>query len=107
MPTLMRIVGIRDHGGKPLDGVDVLDVLTGQQTELERELYNYIGQTGPEFEQISHTTNEWKLAVFGPQVDDDRYDDSKRQRLLFNLREDSQETTNLADQHPHASAGRS
>jgi arylsulfatase A-like enzyme len=100
MPTLMNVVGVEDHGGKPLDGIDILDVLTGQQSSLERELYNYIGQAGPETEQIYHMTNEWKLLVLGPQVNDDGLDDSKRRRLLYNLKDDPKETTNLAGENP-------
>lgn len=100
MPTLMNVAGIEDHGGKPLDGIDILDVLTGNQTKLDRELYNYIGQAGPETEQISYTTNEWKLLIIGPQVNDDTLDDAKRRKMLFNLQEDPYETTNLAADHP-------
>jgi hypothetical protein len=96
----MRIAGVQDHGGKPIDGIDILEILTGRQPVLERELYNYIGQAGPETEQIYHTTNECKLLILGPQVNDDSLDDSKPQRLLFKLKEDPWETINLAGEYP-------
>jgi len=38
LPTLMRIVGTDDHGGKKLDGIDALDILTGKQKQHPRDL---------------------------------------------------------------------
>ncbi len=99
-PTLMRVAGIDDSGGKPLDGVDMLDLLTGDTAGLDRELYNYIGQTGPEREQVSYMTNDWKLIILGPAVHNDSADDSKRRRLLFHISEDPYETTDLAGRQP-------
>ncbi len=46
LPTLMRVVGVLDHGGKPLDGVDGLDVMRGKRERLDRELYSYTGTRG-------------------------------------------------------------
>ena len=100
MPTLMAAAGVEDHGGKPLDGINMLPVLSGENKTVERELYNYIGQAGPETEQISYMTNEWKLLVTGPLVTDDSADDSKRTRYLFRLSEDVAEKTNVAAEHP-------
>ncbi len=100
LPTVMRMAGINVHHGKPLDGVDVLDVLTGRQATVERELYNYIGQEGAHREQISYMTNEWKMVVIGPDVLDDSADDSMRKRFLFRIDEDIAEERNLLDEQP-------
>lgn len=100
LPTAMRIAGIESGPDEALDGVDVLDVLTGERETLERELYNYIGQAGPDEEQISVMTNEWKLLVLGPVLTDESADDSRRQRMLFQISEDPYETTDLAEEHP-------
>lgn len=100
LPTAMRIAGVESSAGKPLDGVDILDVLTGEQQDLERELFNYIGQTGPETEQLSYMTNEWKLIVLGPAVNDESADDSKRRRMLFHIADDMAEEHDVAAEHP-------
>jgi len=83
LPTLMRIAGIKNHGGKPFDGLDVFDVLTGRKTALDREIYSYIGQSGEDNEQITCITPEWKLVVIGPNVNDATADDSRRQKLMI------------------------
>ena len=100
MPTLMRIAGVQRHTGKPLDGVDMLDVLTGRKQALDRELFNYIGQQGTHAEQISYMTNDWKMVVLGPDVTDDTADDSLRTRFLFKISEDLGEELNLIDANP-------
>ncbi|MDA2938027.1 sulfatase-like hydrolase/transferase [Acidobacteria bacterium AH-259-A15] len=100
LPTIMRIVGVQDHGGKPLDGLDVFDVLTGRVQDLRRELYSYIGAEGEATEQVMYMTPEWKLVVLGPNVADPKADDSKRKNLLFRIEEDPLEKTDLAAKHP-------
>ncbi len=99
LPTVMRIAGVERFYGKPLDGLDVLDVLTGRQQSLERELFNYIGQSGPDTEQISHMTNDWKLVVVGPDVTDETADDSLRKRFLFKISEDMTEEHNVLEEN--------
>ena len=95
LPTLMRIARVERYTGKPLDGLDVFDVLTGRKPELDRELFNYIGQEGPDREYVSYMTNEWKMIVYGPDVTDSEADDSARQRFLFRIAEDIGEERNL------------
>ncbi len=100
LPTLMRIAGIRDHGGKPLDGLDVFDLLNSNQAKLEREIYSYIGQAGEDTEQITYMTREWKLVVSGPRVTDRAADDATRSKLLFRIASDPTEQHDLAHQQP-------
>ena len=99
LPTVMRLAGVERFHGKPLDGLDVADVLTGRQESLERELFNYIGQAGPQAEQISYMTNDWKLVVTGPDVTDETADDSLRKRFLFKISEDMAEEHNVLDEN--------
>ena len=99
LPTVMRIAGVERFHGKPLDGLDILDVLTGRQQSLERELFNYIGQSGPDNEQVSHMTNDWKLVVVGPDVTDETADDSLRKRFLFKISEDLAEEHNVLEEN--------
>ena len=104
LPTLMRITGVPGHTGKPLDGLDVLDVLTGRQHSLERDLFNYIGQDGLDREQVSYMTNDWKMIVFGRDVTDSSADDGSRRRFLFNISNDTSEERNLIDSEPDRAA---
>ena len=104
LPTLMRIAGVQHYHGKPLDGLDVLDVLTGRQESLDRELFNYIGQDGEEREHISYMTNDWKMIVYGHDVRDAGADEATRQRFLFNISKDISEERNLIDSEPERAA---
>ena len=100
LPTVMRMAGVEKYNGKPIDGVDILDVLAGTQESLDRELFNYIGQDGTDTESISYMTNEWKMIVFGPDVTDESADDSARQRFLFHISDDVAEERNLLEENP-------
>ena len=99
-PTVMRIAGLESHGGKPFDGIDVLDALTGKRPRLDRDVYSYIGQQGEDQEKIACITPEWKLVVEGPNIIEPRADPSKREVFLFRIDEDPNEKTNLAARHP-------
>ena len=100
MPTLMKYVGVEDHGGKPLDGLDIGRVLSGEQPELKRDLFFYHGQAGPNREEIALTTPDWKLVVMGLDI---RVADAKpqsRETFLFQIADDPLEKRNVADQFP-------
>ena len=100
LPTLMGIAGIDDHGGKPLDGVDVGDVLSGEaEASPERDLYSFIAQLDPEREQVSVTEDEWKLVVVGPPLVREGAADMSR-TMLFRLTEDSLEERDVSAEHP-------
>ena len=100
LPTLMGIAGIDDHGGKPLDGVDVGDVLSGEaEASPERDLYSFIAQLDPEREQVSVTEDEWKLVVVGPPLVRDGAADVSR-TMLFQLAEDALEERDVSAEHP-------
>ncbi len=100
LPTVLAAAGVHAAPGKPLDGVNVLDVWAGDKERIGRELYNYIGQQGEDTEQVSVITPEWKLVVLGPRITDPSADASKREILLFEIARDPNETTNVAEDHP-------
>ena len=104
LPTLMRMAGVQGSVDKPMDGLDVLDVLTGRQESLERDLFNYIGQDGLDHEHVSYMTNDWKMIVYGRDVTDAGSGDGARQQFLFNISEDPSEERNLIDAEPARAA---
>ena len=98
LPTVMRAAGIPDHGGKPLDGVDVLDVLTGEQYALERDLYSYVAVT-EDRDQVAVSEGDWKLVIFGPDLREAGAAEAST-RQLFRLDEDPLERHDIAADHP-------
>ena len=98
LPTLMRVAGIPDHHGKPLDGLDAWDVISGKQQHLPRDLYSYIGQQGEQAERIALAEPRWKLVINGPNIL--KTPAAARERLLFDLVCDPFEKNNLIAQHP-------
>jgi arylsulfatase B len=100
LPTLMRIAGVKEHGGRPLDGLDALDVIAGKQKTLNRDLFFYHGQTGPETEKIALTTPHWKLVVLGPNLAKAEYPSAAHRTFLFKIAGDPNEKQNVAAAHP-------
>jgi arylsulfatase B len=100
LPTLMSIAGKNQHGGKPLDGLNVLPNITGETNQLDRDLFFYHGQSGNQSELYALTTPQWKLVVLGPNIIESDFKSDKHQRMLFAIHKDPFEKNNLADQHP-------
>jgi len=97
LPTLMRIAGVTNHGGKPLDGVDVLDQMTGQADSPSRPWFSYVGYGTKD--QLAVMEGKWKLVYVGPRIltaEDPRKD---ARINLFAIREDPNEQTDLAEKH--------
>ena len=89
--------------GQPLDGANIMPLLTGQSNSLERPLFwhfpaylqgkGYPGAPDAEFRARPFSAvrdGKWKLV--------ETFEDNQVQ--LFNLTEDLAETTDVADQHP-------
>jgi arylsulfatase B len=104
LPTLASIAGANTPK-KPLDGLNVLQVLKGEQTELNRNLFFYHGQSGEQSELNAILTPEWKLIVLGPRIDKSDYQSEMHERLLFAIAKDPLEKKNLAEKHPEVVAG--
>ena len=100
LPTVLAAAGVEAAPGKPLDGLNMLEVWAGEKDRIGRELYNYIGQQGEDTEQVSVITPEWKLVVTGPRITDPAADAAKRQVYLFQIERDPNETRNLVAEKP-------
>jgi len=103
MPTLRRIAGAGEHRGKPLDGVDVLEALTGRGRLASRAWYSYWAQNGDERERLAVIEGQWKLVREGPPILSRRSGGTGEGRtptlLLFRINDDPNEKTDLADKH--------
>ena len=100
LPTLMHISGVEEHADKPLDGKNVLPILTGKQKRLDRNLYSYHGQAGAHVEEIAIRSPEWKLIVLGPDISKGEWRTPKHKVHLIAIDKDPFEKTNLISKHP-------
>jgi arylsulfatase B len=98
LPTLMRIAGVKDHRGKPLDGVDVLDPMTGKARAPARPWFSYVGYGTKD--QLAVMDGGWKLVYVGPRILETEDPVADGQIHLFRIHDDPNETTDLADKHP-------
>ena len=99
LPTVAALVGLDPEkaGAKPLDGMDLNPILKGQPAQMDRTLFFYHGQSGPENEQCSIIKYPWKLVANGPDL---RKGVGDRDLLLYDLSNDPNETENVAAAHP-------
>jgi len=86
LPTLAGVAGAEITGTQPLDGVDVWETIaTGAPSPRSEVVYNV------EMFRGAIRDGDWKLFYRAPLP---------AARMLFNLAEDPNETTDLAAQHP-------
>ena len=106
LPTLRRIVGAGKHRGKPLDGTDVYDVMTGRADPPKRKWYSYWDQSGEQNERLAVISGQWKLVREGPPILSPPATGGAKARVtaaklyLFKINDDPNEKTDLAQQHP-------
>ncbi len=99
MPTVMSLAGASGEltDGKPLDGLDLTALLSGQVDHLPpRPLYFYHGQSGEQQETMAIISAAWKLVVNGPNLSD-----GVRPEHTISLFEyqDARETTEVSAEH--------
>ena len=68
LPTLRRVVGLGDAGGpgEPVDGVDMFDVIRGNELPTGRTLFSYYERFGDE--QLALIDSDWKIVRRGPPI---------------------------------------
>ena len=89
--TFLAAAGVAAPQDKPLDGLDLLPLLTGAQPPVERSFYWRIGRSNRTMKAIRH--GKWKYVNDGNTMD-----------LLFDLEQDIGERQNLHFTHPEISA---
>ena len=98
LPTLMRLAGVKDHAGKPLDGVDVLDLMARKADPLSRPWFSYVGFG--EKDQLAVMEDTWKLTYVGPRILAAEKPSDEAAIQLFDIRKDPNERTDLAAKCP-------
>lgn len=101
LPTLLSLIGADPEtvGCKRLDGVDMNPILTGKTKEpVDRCLYFYFGQKGPQDEMIAVICEKWKLVVTGPDISNGIT--QKNEVMLYDIQDDPNEKVNMASGNP-------
>jgi len=107
LPTFADLAGA-DLPANPIDGLNVLDLITGQPDAVNPHDY-YPVSTGRTFEGVVSGDGKWKLhlphsyrtlAEAGRDGRPGRYEAAHIDLSLFDMQNDPYETTNVADQHP-------
>jgi arylsulfatase B len=103
LPTLLRVAGIEKVHRTAIDGIDVLDLLTGRSgSSPQRDLYCFNGMSGLDREQAAIVSaDDWKLVVTGPDIRrPGGYRGSDHRVELFSLAVDPNEENDLSAGHP-------
>ena len=98
LPTCVKLAGGTVPAEPVIDGRDISPLLFGQTKESQREAHYYF--SGWNLQAVRQ--GAWKLALV-PQSDPQTKgiaEDSKMNPRLYNLDEEIDERTNLADKHP-------
>ncbi len=104
MPTLLELAGVREPVGRKLDGLSLASILLNKGAHAPRKLFwQYNGST-------AMRDGDWKLVLNGgkppgnakryPHLNWERAADGRDKLALFDMRSDSGEIRNLADEHP-------
>ena len=103
-PTIKRLAGVTSEDPNQIDGIDVLDVMQGEEEAPVRDWFSYIAQSRPE--QIAVCDDTWKLVVTQGNVLDVVLgsDGNSPQVELFRLDRDPSESENLLQDHPSIAA---
>jgi arylsulfatase len=101
-PTLTKLIG-GSLPAKPLDGIDIWRILSGQQKSIEREALLYFDN----WDLQCARWNSWKLHVarhnsgaYSPAPAGGRHNYVLPRPELYNLAADPQESYDVAPEHP-------
>jgi arylsulfatase A len=89
--TFLAAAGVEPPADKPLDGVDLIPLLNGEQPPMERAFFWRMGRSNRTMKAVRH--GKWKYVNDGNTMD-----------LLFDLEQDIGERRNLHFTHPEITA---
>lgn len=96
-PTLAAMAGIEPQNDKPLDGINVqASILNGEVFERDSDLFFISDEGTIGITRVGIMHGDWKLV----EKINQKYYSMEIERLLFNLKDDPRETTNLVDEYP-------
>ena len=107
LPTIAKLAGAMVPQDRVIDGVDISAIFHGQQTKLDRSFFFYQHQS---LRAVRH--GDWKLHLPHSELDRTKegtlwqthVPEADRAFIdhltLYNLKDDSGETTNVAAEHP-------
>lgn len=111
LPTIVKIAGAKMPTDRVIDGLDISEIFHGTQNKLDRPFFFYQHQSLRAVRQ-----GDWKLHL--PHTELDKTKEGKiwqshvsekdrqyiTEIMLYNLKENIGETTNVADKHPEVVA---
>ncbi|MEM7603193.1 MAG: sulfatase, partial [Verrucomicrobiota bacterium] len=99
LPTFAALSGVSLAPERPIDGVDIIDVLRGEAAQSSREAWYYF--SGNNLQAVRK--GPWKLAVTGQSIGmgfKDQPSKVKKSGRLYHLANDIGETTDVSADHP-------
>lgn len=97
MPTLMSLAGAEPSEDRPLDGVDLSNLLLEGESLPDRNLYWASLNNGGNRSEAMRA-GPWKLVVKHPQATPGSFENEKFE--LYHLEDDPGEKQNVASEHP-------
>ena len=104
-PTLKAIAGLTTEDPNPLDGINLLPIIHGEQKAPERKWYSYVAQGNPSDKFALHD-GPWKLVLVNglPDQADLNKPKGKPSVELFDLAHDPSEKNNVVKKEPERAA---
>ncbi len=97
LPTLRGMIGATRPPAKPLDGIDVLGALRGDEKLPNRTWFTYLDQNDDRIERLAANTNGWKLVITRPAPDSDATESTLE---LYEINSDPYEILDFAKRDP-------
>ncbi|MDB4473424.1 arylsulfatase [Opitutaceae bacterium] len=98
LPTLLSAIGYQASPSRPLDGMDVLSAIRGNDSLPDRAWLTYLDQNGDRRERFALNHDNFKLVVQRDAADASETRPSSIE--LFNIKGDPTESNNLAETDP-------
>ncbi len=99
MPTIMNLVGIPQPSDRVIDGVNILDLMTGKVNQTPHDMLHFVKGDRSMGARHGHFKYE-----SGQHSDNAAYHHMMVEPMMFNLKTDQNESYNLIPRHPKLTA---